>query len=85
MRNVSRNPFRAFTYLLNRTEQVKEGKEKLMGFGHRVYRNFDPRARQMKVLARECIEMYAGAPHTAVRGPQHWRVLARARSAAALP
>ena len=29
---------------------------KLMGFGHRVYRNFDPRARQMKVLARECIE-----------------------------
>ena len=36
-------------------------------------------------LAREYIEMYAGAPHTAVRGPQHRRVLARARSAAALP
>src|SRR5918998_907932 len=27
---------------------VKEGKEKLMGFGHRVYKNYDPRARIIK-------------------------------------
>jgi citrate synthase len=26
-------------------EGVKEGKERLMGFGHRVYKNYDPRAR----------------------------------------
>jgi citrate synthase len=27
---------------------VKEGNEKLMGFGHRVYKNYDPRARIIK-------------------------------------
>jgi citrate synthase len=27
---------------------VKEGKERLMGFGHRVYENYDPRARIIK-------------------------------------
>ncbi len=27
---------------------VKDGKEKLMGFGHRVYKNFDPRAKIIK-------------------------------------
>ena len=27
---------------------VKEGKERLMGFGHRVYKNYDPRARIIK-------------------------------------
>ena len=28
---------------------------KLMGFGHRVYRNIDPRAKEMKKLALDCI------------------------------
>ncbi|MGH8992745.1 MAG: citrate/2-methylcitrate synthase, partial [Acidimicrobiia bacterium] len=32
-------------------EQVKEGKERLMGFGHRVYKNYDPRARIIKRTA----------------------------------
>jgi citrate synthase len=31
---------------------VKAKKEKLFGFGHRVYRNFDPRAKIIK--ARQC-------------------------------
>ncbi len=31
--------------------QVKSGKRRLMGFGHRVYRNYDPRARIIKNLA----------------------------------
>ena len=26
-------------------EEVKQGRSRLMGFGHRVYKNFDPRAR----------------------------------------
>lgn len=34
-------------------EQVKEGKRKLMGFGHRVYKNYDPRARIIKQVAEE--------------------------------
>jgi len=32
---------------------VKSKKEKLFGFGHRVYRNFDPRARIIKEVAEE--------------------------------
>src|SRR4051794_33539970 len=30
---------------------VKEGKERLMGFGHRVYKNYDPRAKIIKSAA----------------------------------
>ncbi len=34
-------------------EQVKAGKLKLMGFGHRVYKNYDPRARIIKWAAEQ--------------------------------
>ena len=34
-------------------ERVKNGEEKLMGFGHRVYKSYDPRARIVKKLADE--------------------------------
>jgi len=34
-------------------EQVKAGKLKLMGFGHRVYKNYDPRARIIKWTAEQ--------------------------------
>lgn len=34
-------------------EGVKAKKEKLFGFGHRVYRNFDPRAKIIKEVAEE--------------------------------
>ncbi|MCC6737760.1 MAG: citrate synthase [Planctomycetia bacterium] len=34
-------------------KEVKEGHGKLMGFGHRVYKNYDPRARTIKKLADE--------------------------------
>ena len=32
-------------------KDVKEGKGKLMGFGHRVYKNYDPRAKIIKEMA----------------------------------
>ncbi|MEL6892309.1 MAG: citrate/2-methylcitrate synthase, partial [Actinomycetota bacterium] len=32
-------------------ERVKSGEEKLMGFGHRVYKNYDPRAKIVKETA----------------------------------
>jgi citrate synthase len=32
---------------------VQEGKERLMGFGHRVYKNYDPRARIIKSAAED--------------------------------
>jgi len=38
-------------------QQVKEGKAKLMGFGHRVYKNYDPRARIIKRMADEVFEV----------------------------
>jgi citrate synthase len=36
-------------------EGVKSGNEKLMGFGHRVYKNFDPRA---KIIKQACDEVF---------------------------
>ena len=37
-------------------EQVKAKECKLMGFGHRVYKNVDPRAKQMKVLCDQVLQ-----------------------------
>ncbi len=34
---------------------VKEGKERLMGFGHRVYKNYDPRAKIIKKMADQVL------------------------------
>jgi citrate synthase len=36
---------------------VKEGKERLMGFGHRVYKNYDPRARIIKKYLDDVFEV----------------------------
>ena len=38
-------------------KRVKEGELKLMGFGHRVYKNYDPRARIIKAVADEVFEV----------------------------
>ena len=35
------------------SQSVKEGKARLMGFGHRVYKNYDPRARIIKQTAEQ--------------------------------
>ncbi|BET65255.1 citrate synthase [Opitutales bacterium ASA1] len=37
-------------------ENAKAGKSRLMGFGHRVYKNYDPRA---KIIGRACEELLA--------------------------
>ena len=42
--------------------QVKEGKGKLMGFGHRVYKNYDPRARIIKRVAEEVFQVTGRNP-----------------------
>jgi citrate synthase len=34
---------------------VKEGRERLMGFGHRVYKNYDPRA---KIIKKACDDVF---------------------------
>jgi len=41
-------------------QRVKNGEGKLMGFGHRVYKNYDPRARIIKRVADEVFEMTGG-------------------------
>ena len=42
-------------------EGVKSGHERLMGFGHRVYKNYDPRARIIKHHVDEVLEATGGA------------------------
>ncbi|MGH2905625.1 MAG: citrate synthase [Solirubrobacterales bacterium] len=41
-------------------EGVKEGNERLMGFGHRVYKNYDPRAKIIKKHVDEVLEVTGG-------------------------
>jgi len=43
-------------------EGVKNRDEKLMGFGHRVYKNYDPRARIIKKHVDEVLEMTGDNP-----------------------
>jgi citrate synthase len=38
-------------------KRIKEGKGKLMGFGHRVYKNYDPRARIIKQAAEDVFKV----------------------------
>jgi citrate synthase len=41
---------------------VKEGKERLMGFGHRVYKNYDPRARIIKKHLDDVFDVRGKSP-----------------------
>jgi citrate synthase len=43
-------------------ERVKRGELRLMGFGHRVYKNFDPRAKIIKTVADEVFEVTGRNP-----------------------
>lgn len=43
-------------------EKVKKGEGKLMGFGHRVYKNFDPRGTIIKKLAEQVFEVTGRNP-----------------------
>jgi citrate synthase len=43
-------------------KRVKSGEVRLMGFGHRVYKNYDPRARIIKRTAEEVFEVTGRNP-----------------------
>ncbi len=43
-------------------QRVKDGDFRLMGFGHRVYKNYDPRARIIKKVADEVFEVTGRSP-----------------------
>ena len=43
-------------------KQVKNKERKLMGFGHRVYKNYDPRAKIIKTLAAELFKVIEKEP-----------------------
>src|SRR5574341_1996993 len=43
-------------------KRVKAGEGKLMGFGHRVYKNYDPRAKIIKRLAEEVFQVTGRNP-----------------------
>src|SRR5918994_747964 len=41
---------------------VKDGNERLMGFGHRVYKNYDPRAKIIKKACEDVFEVTGKSP-----------------------
>jgi citrate synthase len=41
---------------------VKAGKERLMGFGHRIYKNYDPRAKVIKRMADQVLSATGSNP-----------------------
>jgi len=43
-------------------KKVKEGHVKLMGFGHRVYKNYDPRAKIIKSVSEKVFAVTGGNP-----------------------
>ena len=43
-------------------KRVKAGETRLMGFGHRVYKNYDPRARIIKKIAYEVFDLMGKNP-----------------------
>jgi citrate synthase len=43
-------------------KKVKEGEGRLMGFGHRVYKNYDPRAKIIKEVADQVFEVKGRNP-----------------------
>ncbi len=43
-------------------KQVKAGERRLMGFGHRVYKNYDPRAKILKKAAYEVFDVTGANP-----------------------
>jgi len=43
-------------------EEVKQKKKKLMGFGHRIYKNYDPRAKIIRRVAYEVFEILGKEP-----------------------
>ena len=43
-------------------EEVKQGKARLMGFGHRVYKSYDPRAKIIKETAERVFEVTGRNP-----------------------
>ncbi|MGH7446401.1 MAG: citrate/2-methylcitrate synthase, partial [Longimicrobiales bacterium] len=42
--------------------RAKDGDYRLMGFGHRVYKNYDPRARILKSMADEVLDVTGRSP-----------------------
>lgn len=54
-------------------EAVKDKKEKLFGFGHRVYKNFDPRAKLIQQLANDVrpYRLVTGTPLSSTSVPWH--------------
>jgi len=43
-------------------KEVKEGERRLMGFGHRVYKNYDPRAKIISEIAEQVFEVTGRNP-----------------------
>ena len=49
-------------------QRVKKGEVRLMGFGHRVYKNFDPRAKIIKQIAEQVFDVTGKNPLIDIAG-----------------
>jgi citrate synthase len=56
------NEIGSLTNVPDYIKRVKAGEFRLMGFGHRVYKNYDPRARIIKKVAYEVFEVTGKDP-----------------------
>ena len=57
-------------------ERVKKGEMRLMGFGHRVYKSYDPRAKLIKKVAYDVFEETGRTPNSTSPSSwsgSHWR------------
>ncbi len=43
-------------------DRAKRGEFRLMGFGHRVYKNYDPRAKILRAMANDVLEVTGSSP-----------------------
>lgn len=53
-------------------EDVKSKKKKLMGFGHRIYKNYDPRAKIIRKIAYEVTRCLSSFQFFSTRCSKLW-------------
>ena len=56
------NTIGSVAHVADHVRRVKAGEFRLMGFGHRIYRNFDPRAQLIKRVAADVLAVTGPSP-----------------------
>jgi citrate synthase len=62
VRNIGSTQVDPYSAIPGFIQGVKDGNERLMGFGHRVYKNYDPRAKIIKKATEDVFEVTGRNP-----------------------